>query len=44
MSYRIAAIQMNSQADKAKNLAKAGALIDEAAGVGRRFSRPAGDV
>ena len=31
MSFRIAAVQMNTQADKAENLRKAGALIDEAA-------------
>jgi predicted amidohydrolase len=34
MTYRIAAIQMNTRADKAENLAKAGALIDEAAALG----------
>jgi predicted amidohydrolase len=34
MSFRIAAVQMNTQADKAENLRKAGALIDEAAALG----------
>lgn len=34
MTYRIGAIQMNTQADKAANLATAGRLIDEAAAQG----------
>ena len=34
MTFRIAAIQMNTQGDKAANLATAGRLIDEAVGEG----------
>lgn len=37
MSYRIAACQMSSQADKAKNLATAERLIDEAASLGAQM-------
>lgn len=34
---RIAAVQMNTQADKQANLTKAGALIDEAARLGAHW-------
>ncbi len=37
MSFRMAAVQMNSQDDKEKNLATAGKLIDEAAGKGAKL-------
>lgn len=37
MSYRIAACQMSSQADKAANLETAARLIDEAAGLGAQM-------
>lgn len=37
MKLRVAAIQMNTQDDKAANLARAEALIDEAAAAGARF-------
>lgn len=36
-TFRIAACQMNSRADKAANLATAGRLIDEAAGLGAQM-------